>query len=179
MLALARTVVQKIVAEKDRRADPFTKQKGIRGNTICFPQAVVKELVTSQLPADSETSRQFFSDSLCIVLAGCNPEDLDKATWAEVPRDAYVSAVRFLIAHSSAYHSLTLNEDDAVKRLAECGRSCRELLEQATSVSVSQATKCKLDSPGDVDAAEVTVGEAELGSSDGEAGPCIDWKAIS
>ena len=109
MLALARMVVQKIVAEKDRRADPLTKQKGIRGNTICFPQAVVKELVTSQLPADSETSRQFFSESLCIVFAGCNPEDLDKATWAEVPRDAYVSAVRFLIAHSSAYNSLTLN----------------------------------------------------------------------
>ena len=178
MLALARMVVQKIIAEKDRKADPLTKQKGLRGNTICFPQAVVKELVTSQLPADSETSRQFFSDSLCIVLAGCDPEDLDKATWAEVPRDAYVSAVRFLIAHSSAYHSLTLNEEDAFKRLAECGRSCQELLQQATPIKVSQTTKCKLDAPGDADAAEVIVGEAELGNSDAEAAPCMDWKVV-
>ena len=91
--------MQKIIAEKDRRADPKTKQKGLRGNTICFPQAIIKELVPSPLPADPEASHTFFSESLCIVLAGCNSEDLDKATWAEVPREAYMTAIRFLILY--------------------------------------------------------------------------------
>ena len=37
MLALARMVVTKLIAEKDRKADPATKQKGLRCNTMCPP----------------------------------------------------------------------------------------------------------------------------------------------
>ena len=90
-----------------------------------------------------------------------------------------MSVVLFLIAHSNAYHGLTLNEDEAVKRLAECGRTCQELLDQATSVNISQTTKSKLDSPGDVDAAEIKLGEATLEHSDAEEHPCLDWRVPS
>ena len=94
MLVLARMAVQKTIAGEDRKADPETKQKGFR-ETQFVSQAVVRELVASQLPADPGESRESSSDTLRAVFAGCNPGDLDKATWAEVPREPYMSAVSF------------------------------------------------------------------------------------
>ncbi|CAK0805076.1 unnamed protein product [Prorocentrum cordatum] len=82
MLALARMLVRKIIAEKTKKADPRAKQKGLRSNSICFPQAYAKELATQALPAEHEVSQQFFADGLSIALAGASVDDLDKATLA-------------------------------------------------------------------------------------------------
>ena len=52
MVSLARMVVKQIIAEKDKKADPLTKQKGLRSNTICFPQAKARAFITEALPAE-------------------------------------------------------------------------------------------------------------------------------
>ena len=177
MLSLARMAVQKIIAEKDRQADPKTKQRGHRANTSCLPQAIVKESVTDQLPAVTEKTRRFFSDSRCIVLVGCNPDDLVRAVWTEVPRDAYLTAVRFLIAHSEAYHQLRLHENTAREGLLECGRTCQELCEQATMLRSTERVAVKLDAPGDVEGPEITVDHRILGETDAETKHAVDWQA--
>ena len=52
MLALARMVVRKIIAEPYTNSHPSLKQKGLRSNTIAFPQARCRELITQALPAE-------------------------------------------------------------------------------------------------------------------------------
>ena len=97
----------------------------MRSNTICFPQAQVHELITKELPAAHEDSTKFLSETISIALAGCNKDDLDRATWAEVPREAYMTAVRFCVAHSEAYAELTINEERGRELFAEIGESCQ------------------------------------------------------
>ena len=162
MLALARMVVTKIIAEKDRKADPATKQKGLRCNTICFPQARARELITESLPAEPAASVEFFADTISIALAGCNPEDLDKARWAEVPREAYMTAVRFCVAHSEAYEKIQIDEAEAAKRLSAAGRSCVEVLQQAATIETRGSIPFRLDGPADGEEAEIRVGEGVL-----------------
>ena len=53
LLSLGRAVMQKIIAEKDKRGRKEEKQKGMRSNTVAFPQAKIRELVTTELPATS------------------------------------------------------------------------------------------------------------------------------
>ncbi|CAK0816743.1 unnamed protein product, partial [Prorocentrum cordatum] len=160
MLALARMLVREIIAEKTKKADPRTKQKGLRGNSICFPQAHARELVTQALPAEPEVSQQFSADGLSIALAGASVDDLDKATWAEVPREAYMTAVRFCVAHSEAYHALDIDEDEAARRLQEAGHSCAEVLQQATSIQATTHTPHLIPGPATFDAPEVPVPES-------------------
>ena len=70
-----------------------------------------------------------FTRAGSIALAGADVTDLDKATWAQVPREAYMTAARFCVAHSSAYQDLHIDEEaaklqfkdlvpDAIKALA-------------------------------------------------------------
>ena len=154
LLCLARMVVKKVIAEKERRADPKTKQRGLRSNTIAFPQARVRELVTAALPAEPRASTEFIADTISIAMAGCNPMDLHDAKEYQVPREAYLTAVRFLVRHSEAYQNLRIDEAEAQRRFAETGRSCAEVLAQATAVAATEAAPLRLDGPGDAQGPE-------------------------
>ena len=159
MLALARMVVTKLIAEKDKKADPATKQKGLRCNTICLPQARARELITEALPAEPKASAEFFADTISIALVGCDPQDLDRAQFAEVPREAYKTAVRFCVAHPEAYVNLHIDEDEATRRLTTAGSTCAEVLQQATEVDAAGITPFRLDDPAGINAPEIAVGE--------------------
>ena len=54
LLSLGRAVVQKVIAERTKPQRPEEKQKGMRANTVAFPQAKIRELVTAHLPPTSE-----------------------------------------------------------------------------------------------------------------------------
>ena len=162
VLALARMVVQKIIAEPAKKADPATKQKGLRANTICFPQAVIRELVTEALPAEPDISRKYLADAISIALVGAAHQDLDKADWTEIPREAYMTAVRFFVAHSPAYQHLHIDEEQAQRRFAELGKSCAEVLQQATVLPESGPTNLKMDGPATFDAPDIVCEEAVL-----------------
>ena len=75
LLSLGRAVVQKIIAEKDKPGRREEKQKGMRSNTVAFPQAKLRELVSTELPAASAETHRFLSDTISIALVGCDPED--------------------------------------------------------------------------------------------------------
>ena len=64
LLALGRMVVRKIIAEPDRKGPPSTKQKGLRHNTIAFPQARCLELLTDALPAEPAVARVYLADTI-------------------------------------------------------------------------------------------------------------------
>ena len=49
LLSLGRAVVKKIIAEKDKPGRREEKQKGMRSNTVAFPQAKIRELVSTEL----------------------------------------------------------------------------------------------------------------------------------
>ena len=74
LLSLGRAVVQKIVAERHKPGPVREKQKGIRANTIAFPQAKLHELQTAHLPPKAEDATRFVSETISIALVGCDPE---------------------------------------------------------------------------------------------------------
>ena len=75
LLSLGRAVVQKFIAEKDKPGRRQEKQMGMRSNTVAFPQAKIRELVSTELPAASTETHRYLSDSISIALVGCDPED--------------------------------------------------------------------------------------------------------
>lgn len=75
LLSLGRAVVQKIIAERDKPGRREEKQKGMRSNTVAFPQAKIRELVSRELPASSAETHRFLPDTISIALVGCDPED--------------------------------------------------------------------------------------------------------
>lgn len=79
LLSLGRAVVQKIIAEKDKPGRREEKQKGMRSNTVAFPQAKIRELVSHELPAASDETYRFLSDTISIALVGCDPEDRESS----------------------------------------------------------------------------------------------------
>ena len=93
-LARGRMCVNKVIAEPERRGARGTKQGGLRGNTIAFPQGRVDILPSSELPAAPDVAGAFMSDSVVIALAGAEKDDLHKAKWAQIPRQDYVDAAR-------------------------------------------------------------------------------------
>ena len=74
LLSLGRTVVQKIIAEPHKTRPVKEKQKGIRANTIAFPQAQLHELATAHLPPLPAEAQRFLSQTISIALVGCTPE---------------------------------------------------------------------------------------------------------
>ena len=74
MLSLGRAVVQKVIAERRKPQRPEEKQKGMRANTVAFPQAKMRELVTAHLPPSSEAATRYLAHSLSIALVGADPE---------------------------------------------------------------------------------------------------------
>ena len=89
-------------------------------------------------------------------------QDLDRATWAEVPRDLYMAAAKYLVAHNMAYQHLTVSEDNAREQFLELGATCAAARAQATRVAASETMPVKLDAPGDssADGPVVAVEEA-------------------
>ena len=75
LLSLGRPVVQKIIAEPHKARPVKEKQKGIRANTIAFPQAQLHEMATAHLPPLPEEAQRFLSQTISIALVGCSPED--------------------------------------------------------------------------------------------------------
>ena len=74
LLSLGRPVVQKIIAEPHKARPVKEKQKGIRANTIAFPQAQLHELATAHLPPLPQEAQRFLSQTISIALVGCTPE---------------------------------------------------------------------------------------------------------
>ena len=74
LLALGRPVIQKVIAEKQKPGPVQQKQKGIRANTIAFPQAILRELATTQLPPAADVVQRHLRDTISIALVGCDPE---------------------------------------------------------------------------------------------------------
>ena len=74
LLSLGRAVVQKVIAERTKPQRPEEKQKGMRANTVAFPQAKMRELVTAHLPPTSEEATRYVADCLSIALVGVDPE---------------------------------------------------------------------------------------------------------
>ena len=93
-LARGRMCVNKVIAEPERRASRSTKQGGLRGNTIAFPQGKVDVLPSSELPAAPDVAGTFMGNSVMIALAGAEKDDLHNAKWAQIPRQDYVDAAR-------------------------------------------------------------------------------------
>ena len=71
-LARGRMCVNKIVAEPERPGPRNTKQGGLRGNTIAFPQAKLELNSSNELPAPPEECARFMSNSVVIALAGAD-----------------------------------------------------------------------------------------------------------
>ena len=67
-------MVQKIIAEPRKPGAPEEKQCGMRANTVAFPQAKMKELVTARLPPTSEEAVPYLADTLSIALVGADPD---------------------------------------------------------------------------------------------------------
>ena len=78
-------------------------------------------------------------------------QDLDHATWAEVPRDLYMTAARFLVRHNVAYQHLTVSEDNAREQFLTLGATCSAVRAQATRVEATEHFAVRLDAPGDTD----------------------------
>ena len=167
MLQLARMVIKKVVAEKSRKADPATKQKGMRSNTICFPQATCTQLITEALPAEPQQSIDFISKTISIALAGCDVEDLDSHRDFQVPYEEYMTCVRFLVAHSEAYMHLQIDEEEGRRRFLDECKSCAEILQQATKVASDGPVPLRLDGPASFDEPEVAPLKESLGDDEG------------
>ena len=91
---------------------------------------------------------------------------MDRATWAEVPRDLYMTAAKYLVAHNVAYQHLTVSEDNAKEQFMELGATCAAVRAQATRVAEAEAMPVKLDAPGDTSAETVVVTVAEATVTD-------------
>ncbi len=122
-----------------------TKQGGLRGNSIAFPQA----------PARREEAARFTCNSVIIALAGAEKEDLRKAKWAEIPRQDYIDAARFSTSHSTAYEGMALNEATARELFALSGCTSEAVLQQAVPVLATGDLEHRLEGPADTGTAGV------------------------
>ena len=78
-LARGRVCVSKIIAEPERAGPRNTRQGGLRGNSIAFPQAHVEMLKGDELPAPTAEAARFMSNTVVIALAGAERTDLHGA----------------------------------------------------------------------------------------------------
>jgi|TARA_B110000285_G_C14598024_1_gene369335 hypothetical protein len=89
-LARGRMCVNKVIAEPSRRGPRDGRQKGLRGNSIAFPQAKIELMQGTELPPTAEEASRFLAESVVIALAGVDVEDLHNARFAEIRRRPYV-----------------------------------------------------------------------------------------
>ena len=113
LLALARAIVIKEVAEPMRQGCRDEQQQVLKGNTIALPQADCRVLATEKLPADMDVLRPFLRDHLAVVFCGQELEAADRFPKLEVHWKKYVEAVRFLVAHNPEYEKVEVDEEAA------------------------------------------------------------------
>ena len=89
-LARGRMCVNKVIAEPSRRGPRDGRQKGLRGNSIAFPQAKIELMQGTELPPTAQEASRFLAESVVIALAGVDVEDLHNARFAEIRRRPYV-----------------------------------------------------------------------------------------
>ncbi len=166
-LARGRMCVNKVIAEPERRGPRDGRQRGLLGNSIAFPQAKVELLQSSELPPPPEEAARFLSESVVIALAGADVEDLHNAKFAEVRRQPYVDAARFLTQHNLFNGDMSVNEERAATEFAEAGRTSDAVLQQAVPLDVSEFLKHRLSGPADTGVAGVE--HEQVAAVDGEA----------
>ncbi|CAE7212339.1 unnamed protein product [Symbiodinium sp. CCMP2592] len=135
-------------------------------------KAKMRELVTAHLPPTSEEATRYLAHSLSIALVGADPEapclplsvgrplssfpmhellafaqDLEHAKWAEIPKDAYMAAARFLVTHNVAYQNLDVKEDAAREHFLKLGEAVKA---QAVSIVAEEALPAKLPGPAEL-----------------------------
>jgi hypothetical protein len=109
------------------------------------PADACRELIAEAIPAEPRASAEFVADSISIALAGADVNDLEKTRWARVPCEAYLTAVRFCVAHSKAYEHIAIDEEAA----RECFRNMvpEEVRSQATGVKVAAGVALRSSGP--------------------------------
>ena len=121
LLALARSVVLKEVAQPGKAAAAGEQHEVLKGNTVALPQADCRTLATTQLPAPLAVLQPFLQEHLAVVFCGPNAEDMSRYPKLQVNCDQYVQAARFLTAHNPEYTSLEVNADLAQDLFASAG----------------------------------------------------------
>ena len=121
LLALARAVVTKEVAEPTRQVPQEEQQQVLKGNTLARPQADCRVLATEKLPPDLDILRPFLREHLAVVFCGKDITEKDRFPKLEVNWKYYVEAVRFLMAHNPEYAKVDLDEEAAKRMFEECG----------------------------------------------------------
>ena len=149
-LARGLMCVNKIIAEPERLGPRNSKQGGLRGNTIIFPQAKLELLDSNELPAPPDKANEFMSKSVSIALTDVDKNDLGKAKWAEIPRQDYIDAARICTAHSSmAYEGVDVNEERAQELFAVRGGTSDAVERQAAPVPVEGLLPYRCEGPAD------------------------------
>ena len=121
LLALARAVVVKEVAEPLRQVPQAEQQQVLKGNTIALPQADCRVLATKKLPAEHGILCPFLRDHLAVVFCGKDVRELGRFPKLEVNWHQYVRAVHFLKAHNPEYEQVDLDEEAAKLMFQDCG----------------------------------------------------------
>ena len=87
-------------------AGPLTRQSGLQGNTITFPQNIVK--IAASLPASAD----ILIDDLKVVFLGNTPPTREKLKKVlTVRRERVYNAVQFLIDNHPQYSDVSLDSD--------------------------------------------------------------------
>lgn len=121
LLALARAVVIKEVAEPLRQVPGDERQKVLKGNAIALPQADCRVLATQKLPGELNVLRPFLRENLAVVFCGKDLSEADRFPKLEVDWKKYVDAARFLIAHNPHYEHVEVDEEAAKAMFGGCG----------------------------------------------------------
>ena len=145
-------------------SDPSFKQKDLRSKTIASPQARCREFITQAFPAEPNVAAEYSADTISTALAGASPEDLEHAKWAQVPSQAYMTAVRFSIAHSEAYADLNIDEEAAKKHFQQLVPEC--ICAQATRVEAEGSFPPGLSGPASAKDADVSLQEVVVAGND-------------
>lgn len=127
------------------------------------------------MPAPPAEAARFLSETVIIALAGADVNDLHNAKWAEIRREPYVGAAKFLTAHNLFYSDVTVSPEEAASQFAERGCTTAAVLERAVPIEASGMLKHRLEGPADMGVAgaqhEQTVAvDGEAVESEEEAG---------
>ena len=176
-LARGRICVNKVIAEPNRAGPRNTRQSGLRGNSISFPQSKLVLQKGNQLPAPAEELSKYCAETFVIALAGVDKEDLHKAKWAQIKRTDFVDASHFYTKHSLAYDGFVVNEERAKELFAETGRSCDAVLDQTIDVIPEGQLPFRLDGPADTGVAGVAHSHEEIYKDNKDEDTCPEYNA--
>ena len=132
----------------------------LRAVAICCPHDD-----DALMPRSYITSEGHCAFSLCCI-GGVDKEDLHNARWAEIPRQDYVDAARFLTAHGMAYDGVSVKEERARELFAARGRTIDAVQRRAVPISAIGALPYRLDGPADTGCAGTAEGASAACSTD-------------